>query len=104
MHGDEVHALFSLLGDFGKQGIGLHGGDIQLRVQNLLAHGIERHGAKRQGAGLEHAEAQGVKVARDGKIHHGVGSGIKGGLDFAFFRSRAVAQGRSADVGVHLDA
>ena len=104
VNGDKVHALLGLFGDFVKQGIGLHGGDVLLRVQNLLAHGIEGHGSEGQGAGLEHAQAQRVQIARNGKIHHRIGSGFKGGLDLALFGGRAVAQGRRADVGVYLDA
>ena len=93
VHGDKVHALLGLLGDFVKQGIGLHGGDVLLRVQNLLPHGVERYGSEGQRAGLEHAQAQRVQIARYGKIHHGIGPGFKGSLDLAFFGGRAVAQG-----------
>ena len=103
MHGDEIHALAGLFFDFSEQVVRLHAADVALGVQDLLAHGIHGHRAQGQGAGLEHALADGVQISGDGQVHDRVGPGVQGGLDLAVFGFRAVAERRRAEVGVDLD-
>ena len=103
VQGHEIHALFGLFLNLGKELFRIHGRDFALVVQKLLAYRVERHSTQGQVGALQHAGADGVEISCNGKIHHSVSACGLGHMELFYFHVVVAAQGRCADVGVDLD-
>ena len=53
---------------------------------------------------FQHVAPNGVKIARNGQIHDGIGSGGNGHVKLGAFTFRLVLEGRSTDIGIYLHA
>ena len=104
MQGHEVHALLGLLFHFREQAFRVHVGRVIAAINIVLRHAVQGHGSQRGGTILQHAAPDGVKIARNGQVHHGIGSGRESDPELGAFTFGVILERGGADIGVYLDA
>ena len=102
--GHEIDTLLRLLFNFVKEFVRLERGNFPVRIEQLFTRRVHGYGSQGNAGSGEHIPADGVKITGYGEIHDRVCAGFHGGVQFFHFHFGAVAEGRSPDVGVDLDA
>jgi len=101
VQGHEIHALRGLFLDDVEKEFGGEGGGVALEAGNGLVQG---HSAKRNGAGLQHALADGGQIRADAQVHDEIGAGLEGDLELAQFLAGGAAFRGASEIGVDLGA